>query len=81
MLLSDVKVGTKVCISHFLAGNRACRDKLLALGLLPGTEVLVERKAPLGDPIQLKFRGFALSLRHSEAALIAVEPLEAKTVV
>lgn len=72
MLLSDVSVGAKVCISHFLQGDKAYRDKLLALGLLRGTEVVIERKAPLGDPLQIRFRGFSLSLRKSEAAMIAV---------
>lgn len=81
MLLSDAVVGSKVCISHFLKGDKAYRDKLLALGLLRGTEVLIERKAPLGDPLQIKFRGFSLSLRKSEAMMIAVDILAARTVV
>ena len=44
------------------------RRKLLALGLTPGTEILISRIAPLGCPIQLKIRGIALALRKNEAA-------------
>lgn len=75
MLLSEVAVGSKAFISHFLDGNRAHRYKLLSLGLLRGTEVLIERKAPLGDPLQIKVRGFSLSLRKEEASMIAVEAM------
>ena len=47
--------------------------RLLEMGLLPGTEVEVVRYAPLGDPIDLKVRGFHLSIRKSEAAVVTVE--------
>ena len=44
----------------------------MEMGLLPGTDVRVMRVAPLGDPIELRIRGYALSLRRAEAAKIAV---------
>ncbi len=44
----------------------------MEMGLLPGTEVRVVRVAPLGDPIELRVRGYALSLRRAEAAKITV---------
>ncbi len=44
----------------------------MEMGLLPGTEVRVVRVAPLGDPIELRIRGYALSLRRAEAAKITV---------
>jgi len=43
------------------------------MGLLPGTRVTVVRAAPLGDPIELKLRGYALSIRRSEALAIEVQ--------
>ncbi len=49
------------------------RRRLLEMGVLPGTEFKVERVAPLGDPIELRIRGYALWLRRSEAAHILVE--------
>ena len=45
----------------------------MEMGLLPGTTVGVVRVAPLGDPIELRVRGYALSIRRSEAESIEVE--------
>jgi Fe2+ transport system protein FeoA len=44
------------------------------MGLLPGTTVTLVRTAPLGDPIEIKVRGYHLSLRKSEAEFVLVEP-------
>lgn len=49
------------------------RQKLLALGLIPGTRFCVTRKAPLGCPIEISFRGCALSLRKEEIDILQVE--------
>jgi ferrous iron transport protein A len=49
--------------------------RLRELGLLPGTLVKLIRRAPLGDPLEISVRGSLLSLRKSEAELIAVEPV------
>jgi ferrous iron transport protein A len=49
------------------------RHKLIAMGLLPGTEFSVSRIAPFGDPIEIRVRGITLSLRKSEANLIHIE--------
>ena len=48
--------------------------RLREMGLLPGTEVRLIRRAPLGDPLEFSVRGSLLSLRQSEAELIVVEP-------
>ena len=48
--------------------------RLLALGLLPGTEITMVRVAPLGDPVEVEFRGMRLSLRKADAAAVRVEP-------
>lgn len=50
------------------------RGRLLEMGLLVGTHVEVVRYAPLGDPVEIKVRGYRLTLRRHEAELIRVEP-------
>lgn len=54
---------------------KAYRQKLLAMGLTPGTEFSITRVAPLKDPIELQVRGFALSLRKNEAMCLRVEKI------
>jgi ferrous iron transport protein A len=49
------------------------KRRLMDMGLLPGAEVLVEKVAPLGDPIEVRIRSYHLSLRKNEAEGIAVE--------
>ena len=48
--------------------------RLMELGLVPGTEIVVIRRAPLGDPLEVSVRGVHLSLRRSEARRIHVAP-------
>ena len=49
------------------------KRRLMDMGLVPGEEVTVVKVAPLGDPIEVKVKGYALSLRKQEAEGIAVE--------
>ncbi len=49
------------------------RRRLMDMGLLPGEEILVEKVAPLGDPIEVRIRSYHLSLRRAEAEGVAVE--------
>ncbi|RLI22264.1 hypothetical protein DRO47_02800 [Candidatus Bathyarchaeota archaeon] len=69
--LSDLKVGEKGVVSR-VVGDRATRRRLLDMGLTRGTEVVVVRKAPLGDPIELLLKGYNLSLRKSECENVYV---------
>jgi len=46
---------------------------LMSMGIIPGVEVLVERVAPFGDPIEVEVKGYRLSLRREEARSILVE--------
>jgi Fe2+ transport system protein FeoA len=56
--------------------SRAVARRLMEMGLVPGTTVRVTRVAPLGDPLELKLRNYALSLRRTEALSIEIdEPL------
>ncbi len=50
------------------------RARLLEMGLLVGTPVELVRFAPLGDPVEIKIRGYNLSLRKHEADLVMVKP-------
>jgi ferrous iron transport protein A len=54
-------------------GKGSTHRRLLDMGLVAGSEVMVERVAPLGDPIEIRVKGYNLSLRKEEAASIQVE--------
>ncbi len=58
-----------------LRGLGAAKKRIVEMGVTPGTVVEVERVAPLGDPIEIKVKGYHLSLRREEAEGIEVEPL------
>ncbi len=73
MTLGQLAVGEAGKVVGFDKSNRAYRQKLLAMGLTPGTEFTVVRYAPLGDPVEIRLRGFALSLRKDEANALLVE--------
>ena len=72
MLLSDLLVGDKAEVTGLLAEN-AIRRRILDMGLVKGTRFKVLRVAPLGDPIEIYFKGVYLTLRKSEAAGIQVQ--------
>ena len=54
-------------------GSRAVARRLMELGLVPGTPVRLTRVAPLGDPIELHVRNYALSIRKAEAQAIEID--------
>lgn len=72
MQLSQMKVGDKGRILHLQDGDKVYRNRLISMGLLPGTEFIVSRIAPLGDPVEITIRGFALSLRKHEAGILQI---------
>jgi Fe2+ transport system protein FeoA len=74
--LADVGVGQRAVVGT-ITSARAIRIRLLEMGLVPGTEVTVTRRAPLGDPIELSVRGYKLSIRKAEARSIAIKTEEA----
>lgn len=73
MLISEMKPGEKARVAGFKKGDRGYRQRLMAMGLTPGVEFQVTRVAPLGDPIEIAVRGFAMSLRKDEAELLTLE--------
>lgn len=75
MTLKELALGDRARVLGFLAAGGAYRRRLLAMGLTPGAELHVTRLAPMGDPVEIRVRGFALSLRRDEADALSVERL------
>ena len=67
--LDQVPVGDTVVVKKIYGEGRT-RRRIMDMGLTRGISVLVRRVAPLGDPIELKVRGYELSIRKTEAAAI-----------
>ena len=55
-----------------IEGNPSVKLRVLEMGLVPGTVVRMERKAPMGDPVSVWFRGYELSLRKTEAEAVLI---------
>ena len=72
MTLDDLSPGHQGIVTGFTSDDPPPR--ILEMGLLPGTTVTVVRLAPMGDPIDLKVRGYHLSIRRQEARQIEVDP-------
>ena len=75
MNLSEIKEGQTVTLGR-VGGDGPFRRRLLEMGFLTGTEVYVEKYAPLRDPIELILKGYHVSLRVDEAANIDVEEVK-----
>ncbi|EKD53753.1 MAG: ferrous iron transport protein A [uncultured bacterium] len=73
MQLGEMSIGSVGRIVRIKSEATLYRHRLISMGLLPGTEFVVSRIAPLGDPIEITVRGFSLSLRKGEASLLQVE--------
>lgn len=71
--LRDLAAGDSGRVVGFSEGSKAYRRRLLDMGLTPGVEFSVTRYAPMGDPVEIRVRGFSLSLRKSEADAVRVE--------
>lgn len=70
--LSEIKPGEKGKIVK-VGGRGRIRQRFLDMGLVNGSEIEMERAAPLGDPIEVKIKGYHLTLRKEEASNINVE--------
>jgi ferrous iron transport protein A len=73
--LDTLETGQKARVIH-VKGGGSSRKRLLDMGMVPGTVLSVTKKAPLGDPVDFKLKGYNLSLRKQEAEMIVVEILE-----
>ena len=72
MTLAQCAVGQTARIAA-VHGTGALRCRLLDMGLIPGTAVAVIKVAPMGDPIEIRLRGYELTLRLDDAAQIDIE--------
>jgi Fe2+ transport system protein FeoA len=72
--LSELKEGQTANVVR-VKGGGPFRRRLLEMGFLRGTEIYVEKYAPLKDPIELILKGYHVSLRVNEAALVEVEAI------
>ncbi len=71
-LLSQLDIGEKAVVKA-VNGEGAVRRRLFDMGITPGAEVYLRKKAPLGDPIEIALRGYELTLRKSEAMFVEVK--------
>ncbi len=72
-VLSKLLPGQKAIVTK-VNGNGLIRRRIVAMGIIPGTVLEVQKLAPLGDPMEVKVKDFNLSIRKEEAAQIEVDP-------
>ena len=70
--LKDIKVGSSATVVK-LEGEGAIKRRIMDMGITKGTQILVKKVAPLGDPLELTVRGYQLSIRKEDAGKIIVE--------
>ncbi|SHI49147.1 FeoA family protein [Propionispora hippei] len=70
--LSELKPGEQGVVVK-VKGNGPVYRRIVDMGIVPGANITVLKYAPLGDPIEIKVKGFNLSLRKSEASMIQLE--------
>ena len=71
MTLKEVSVGQTVKVAK-LDGEGPVKRRIMDMGITKGVEVYVRKVAPLGDPIEVTVRGYELSIRKADAAMIEV---------
>ena len=77
MTLEELPIGKRAAITA-VGGEGALRCRLLDMGLIPKTAVEVRKVAQMGDPIEIRIRGYELTIRREDAAKIEVKPEEEK---
>ncbi|MBO7187015.1 MAG: ferrous iron transport protein A [Clostridia bacterium] len=70
--LKEVKIG-KTAVVKKLHGEGAVKRRIMDMGITKGATILVRKVAPLGDPIELRVRGYELSIRKDDAGMVEVE--------
>lgn len=69
--LKDAKIGHKVTVKR-INGEGALKRRIMDMGITKGTDVMIRRVAPLGDPLEVTVRGYELSLRKADAEMIEI---------
>ncbi|KNF07231.1 Fe2+ transport system protein A [Gottschalkia purinilytica] len=72
--LDKMPLGAKVKVKE-ISKDAHVKRRLMDMGVVPGVQVEIKGKAPLGDPIEILIRGYKLTLRKNEASNIIVEQL------
>lgn len=72
--LSEFQIGEKGVIKA-VTGEPRIRRRLFDMGVTPGAEVYLRKRAPLGDPIEVTIRGYELSLRKTETDAVTMEEI------
>ena len=70
--MNQLPIGKEATITN-VGGEGALRCRLLDMGLIPKTRVVVQKVAPMGDPLELRIRGYTLTIRIDDAKNIEVE--------
>lgn len=70
--LSEFSIG-ETGVIRLVGGDGKMRRRLFDMGVTPGAEVYLRKRAPLGDPIEITLRGYELTLRKSEADVVTME--------
>ena len=70
--LSEFSIG-ETGVIRLVGGDGKIRRRLFDMGVTPGAEVYLRKRAPLGDPIEITLRGYELTLRRSEADVVTME--------
>lgn len=73
--LSEFRIGETGVVT-IVNGEGRIRRRLFDMGITPGCEIYLRKKAPLGDPIEISLRGYELTLRKSEAEFVMMEMKE-----
>lgn len=72
MTLDKLAIGQSAKIIA-VGGEGSLRNRLIDMGLIPKTTVMLRKVAPMGDPIEIRLRGYELTLRKEDASVITVE--------
>ena len=70
--LREVTIGSS-CKVRKLHGEGAVQRRIMDMGITKGVEIKVQKVAPLGDPMEVTVRGYQLSIRKADAAMVEVE--------
>lgn len=77
MTLADLEIGKDAVIKAVNCGELSLRKHILDMGLTPGTEITLVKVAPMGDPLEVRVRGYELTLRKDDAACISLSNVHA----
>ena len=75
MTVNDLKIGQSGIITA-VGGEGSLRNRFLDMGLIPHTRVTLQKVAPMGDPMEIRVRGYELTLRREDARQIEIREVE-----